>query len=81
MNFNKKKACGNTDVCMTMTDQISGLITASCTSANNCINSTHTKCTTMDYANKVGVLCYVGTFGIDAFPALCSHTQYCQVKF
>ena len=65
---------------MTLTDLSSGTTEGSCSPAASCSNSSLVKCTTLDYANKIGVLCYVGTFGVEAYPTLCSNTQFCQVK-
>ena len=77
-NFNRFKACGNTDVCQTVTSG-TGVI-GSCATAAACANSTTTTCGTLDYANKQGPLCYVGRFGSTATPHACAKNQLCQVK-
>ena len=68
-----------------MTDS-TGVTTGSCapaTGAGSCVNSTTTPittCTTLDYANKQGPICYVGDFGVNAQPHACARGQFCQVR-
>jgi len=70
-------ACGTDDVCQTVTSA-TGVVTGSCSTAALCTNSTTTACTTLDYANKQGPLCYVGRFGSTATPHACAKNQLCQ---
>jgi hypothetical protein len=66
-------------VCQTISSP-AGVITGSCSPTPLCVNSTTTTCTTLDFANKQGPLCYVGRFGSTATPHACAKNQLCQVN-
>jgi len=71
-----KQACGQTDVCQTTITN--GYTTGSCALATVCKNTTTTTCTTCDYANKRGPVCYFGQFGNSIRPQACAVGQSCQ---
>ena len=70
------KGCGISDVCQTAIS--GGLTTGSCAISTVCANTTTSTCTTVDYANKRGPICYFGQFGNSNRPQACAIGQSCQ---
>jgi hypothetical protein len=72
-----RAANGVKDVCKTELNAAGNLI-GSCVAPANCVTTNSVTCTSLDYANKQGPICYVGTFGSTARPRACLKDQFCK---
>jgi hypothetical protein len=63
-----------------LTTITNGVTTGACASLSICKNTTTTTCTTLDYANKRGPICFFGQFGNSNRPQACAIGQLCQVR-
>lgn len=73
-NYAYLAGCGVTQICQTVTSSTTTV--GSC--VPSCSNSSTTTCTTIDYANKRGPICYFGVFGNSNRPQACDFGQVCR---